>query len=119
VPGFLVFGAVFAGIGAFYWYRRRTPAAPRAAEKARRTPAADLYRDLLAAYARLGHARPPSATAREFVAALRERGAPDLDLAERVVALYETARFGGADAPAEEVRRLGRAIRSIGRQRAA
>jgi hypothetical protein len=116
VPGYWIAGALFAGLGAFWWWRRRAPATGPAPAKTRRPPVADLYRDLLAAYARLGHARPPSATAREFLAGLRERGAPDMELAERVVALYEAARFGGADAPADELRRLHRELKAVGRR---
>ncbi len=115
--GYWALGVVLAGFGAFAWYRRRAPAGPRAgAARGHPPPVAVLYRDLIAAYARHGHARAPSATAREFLTALTEAGAPDVDLAARVVALYEAARFGGADVPADQVHKLGRAVRAIGRR---
>ena len=90
---------------------------PRVGESWRARPhavaVARLFERLVDAYAKLGHVRPATATAREFVALLERADAPELGVARRVAALYEAVRFGGSNLDTGALHDLERAIKGI------
>ena len=88
------------GGGVFFVVRRRRRWGADGMGGARRSSdgVAELYLQMVRQYTSWGMARPPAATAREYLALLRRREAPALPFAERVIDLYEASRFGG-DAP--------------------
>ncbi len=98
------------------WRRARGGGrAPLTSPERRAATVATLFADMARTYAALGFTRGPTTTAREYLALLRGRAAPQLDVAEAVVALYEAVRFGGADLDHGDATRLARAVRRIGR----
>lgn len=93
-----VVAALALGGGVFFVIRRRRPGGASGVAGARRQASdtvAELYLQMVRQYTTWGIARPPAATAREYLALLRRREAPGLSFAERVVELYEGSRFGG------------------------
>lgn len=95
--------------------RRRTGAGREARKRRHSATVADLYQQLLDAYAGLGFVRTQATTASEFLRQLERRRAPDLDLARAVVAMYEAVRFGGDPLEASGVPPLRARIKQLGR----
>ncbi len=118
LPEGALWGFVAVGLGALVIVvvrRRRAGTRPghSGAASPRGESVAEIYRRLSTTYATLGHARPPAATAREFVALLERREAPGLDTARDVVALYEAARFGDTEVDGAQLRRLRAAVDAL------
>jgi transglutaminase-like putative cysteine protease len=104
--GAVALGLAVLGVVVLRRRRRGERAGPGLPSSPRGESVAEIYRRLVAAYTALGHARPASSTAREFVALLERRAAPGLDTAREVVALYEAARFGDVAPDGADLRRL-------------
>jgi len=95
--GFAALGLAALVTTVFFVFRRTRPGELAAAwvlrARLRRTPVA-FYERMLRILARHGRALAPGATAREFVASLRDRPLAQAPAAE-LTALYERIRFGG------------------------
>jgi transglutaminase-like putative cysteine protease len=98
LPQGLIIGVLVAAglLVVVWWWRRRRAATATGLTRHPGEAAAELYRLCISTYARLGFTRSEHTTAREWVAALEARGAPQPDLAREVVGLYESERFGAA-----------------------
>lgn len=113
----VLIGAMLLLFGGWLVWRRR----PAGRHAAGRRPAAiaRIYEALLAAYRRSGHLPRQVGTAREVLALLEGRDAPDLATARAVIERYERVRFGGAAIEAGELSQLRKQIKQIGRSAAA
>ena len=109
----VVLVVVFVGVPLLL--RRRTGVGTEARARRHSTAVANLYQQLLDAYAHLGFVRTQATTASEFLRQLERRRAPDLDLARTVVAMYESVRFGGGVLEAAGVAPLRARIKRLGR----
>jgi hypothetical protein len=95
--GLMIGAGVVAVLLVVLWrWRRRREGAAAGLVRHPGEAAAELYRLCISTYARLGFTRSEQTTAREWVAALEARGAPQPELAREVVGLYESERFGAA-----------------------
>jgi hypothetical protein len=108
--GALALLTVVGATGAWYAWRRR-PGAPGA--PVARTPA--FYRQALRRLARRGLAPARGETAREFSGRVAALGAPAAEAFQRVTALYERTRFGGATPSAVDLEEAQACVTALGR----
>lgn len=109
--------ALVALLCVLVWRRRgpRTGREPGRLQSARQAQARRAYRAFRRRLARLGVERTPGQTAEELLAALARRApaAPLAEAAERFVAAYQAARFGGGSAA--DTGRLRAELRAVRR----
>lgn len=118
-----VCGLVLAVYGVIWFSRRRKTQTPAARAATERETAAreivELYRQLEAALATRGVARPTGTPPRAHALGLKALGHPTGDEALALTELYIAGRFGGVSLSAEERRDFARRVRALRVQRSA
>ncbi len=114
-------GLILAAYGAVWFSRRRKALSPAARAATERETAAreivELYRQLEAALAMRGVARPTGTPPRAHALGLKALGHPVGDEALALTELYLAGRFGGVTLSAEERRDFSRRVRALRVQR--
>jgi hypothetical protein len=110
-----------AGYGVFWFSRRRKSHSPAARAATERETAArevvELYRQLEAALAARGVARPTGTPPRAHALGLKTLGHPLGEEALALTELYLAGRFGGVTLGADERRDFARRVRALRAQR--